>query len=171
MTLVRLILKTFFLLFISSCTHIIPEVQEPIPVLGWAEQLVIRPPNLVLDAKLDTGADHCSVHAREIENFKKEGLPWVRFEVSNRYGGKATLEREVVRTAKVKTKDGGTQKRPVVRLGICLGDTFEMIECNLVDRSHFVYPALIGRDSLAGNVAINPSATFTKAPNCLPVPE
>ena len=166
---VRLLICFTSLLFCSSCTELVDKEVERLPEFGWAEQVVIRPPNLVLDAKLDTGADHCSVHAKKIKKFKKDGVPWVKFEVSNRYGGKAKLEEEIVRIAKVKTKSGGFQERPVVRLGVCLGDIYEMIECNLVDRSHFVYPALIGRDSLAGSVMVNPSRTYTKAPNCLPV--
>lgn len=158
------------LLLLSACSNISADepVEEKLPELGWVEQVVIRPPNLVLDAKLDTGADNCSIHAEEIKTFKKDKLPWVRFKVSNRYGGSSKLEREIVRTAKVKTKNGGSQVRPVVKLGICLGDTFEVVECNLVDRSHFIYPALIGRSSLAGNILVNPGKTYTKAPDCLP---
>lgn len=133
--------------------------------LGWVERIEMG--GLILDAKLDTGADNCSIHATDIQYFKKKKRKWVRFHVSNRHGEGRRFERRVVRHAKIKKKDGGLQKRPVVRMNLCLADIIEAVECNLVDRSHFVYPALIGRNSLAGNFSINPAKTYTEDPDCL----
>jgi len=133
---------------------------------GWIEQVRVTPPDIRLHAKLDTGADSCSVHAEGIETFKKKKERWVRFELANRYGERQQVERKIIRSAKIKTKKGGVQRRPVVRLGLCLGDHYEQVECNIVDRSHFSYPVLVGRNYLSGNIVVNSSVSYTSEPNC-----
>ena len=144
---------------------VLADADEPQRV-GWLEQVRIGPPDILLHAKLDTGADNCSVHAENIRRFRRGKERWVEFKLSNRYGARKKLQRKVIRTAKVKTKTGGIQERPVVRLGICLGEHFETGECNLVDRSHFSYPVLMGRNFLAGMVVVDSSDTYTKDPIC-----
>ena len=136
------------------------------PVIGWLEKVTIAPPDILLHAKLDTGADNCSVHAENIRKYTKNKVKWVEFELANRYGDRRTLKRKVIRTAKVKKKAGGSQRRPVVRFGLCVGEHFETVECNLVDRSHFSSPVLIGRNFLAGAMLVNSSETYTRNPNC-----
>lgn len=136
-------------------------------VLGWIENVAIYPGNFVLNAKLDSGADHCSLHAMNIEPFKKGGKDWVRFDIENRQGEKLTLERETHRIAKIKRLLGKPQERYVVRLGLCVGSDYTEVDVNLVDRSNFSYPVLIGRNFLAGAAMIDTSATYTQEPSCV----
>lgn len=143
---------------------------KPLTV-GWVEKVRLYPPDILLHAKLDTGADACSVHAEKVTSIKRGKERWVRFVLVNRYGQRNTLERRVHRRAKIKTKRGGSQTRPVVKFGICLGERYELVECNLVDRSHFTYPVLIGRNYLAGIASVNSSETYTLEPNCSGEPE
>ncbi len=133
---------------------------------GWLENVAIYPPGMKLSAKLDTGADSCSVHAEKLDLFEKGGDTWVRFTLANRFGDSARVSREVVRNTKIKKKAGGAQKRPVVRFGICIGEVYEVVECNLVNRSHFQYPVLVGRNFLAGTALVDSSSTFTVDPGC-----
>jgi hypothetical protein len=135
--------------------------------LGWIENISIYPGNFILNAKLDTGADHCSLHARNIEPFKRKGKEWVRFDIENRQGEKLTLERETHRIAKIKRLLGKPQERYVVRLGLCVGNDYTEVDVNLVDRSNFSFPVLIGRNFLAGVIMVDPSATYTQEPNCV----
>ncbi len=134
--------------------------------LGWVEKVRISPANLILQGKLDTGADTSSLHAANVERFERDGKTWVRFVVENRQGEKATIEKEVLRTALVKRQKGATQKRDVIRLGTCLGKTYLEIDVSLVDRRKFSYQMLIGRNFLAGNVLVDPAMTFTTDPQC-----
>lgn len=163
--------KVFCLLCVSlslGCSTAVT-AEPPAPTLstfGWVEPVSLQPADILLHAKLDTGADNCSVHAEDLKLFTKNDADWVRFTTANRYGQRKQIERRVIRTAKIKTKRGNVQKRPVVRIGMCLGSIFETIECNLVDRSHFTYPVLIGRNFLAGSAIVNSSVTYTSAPNC-----
>ena len=55
-------------------------------IMGWLESIFIRPWNLRLTAKLDTGAKTSSLHADKIEHFSKNGEDWVRF-YPGRLGG------------------------------------------------------------------------------------
>lgn len=146
----------------SISTAEAPELNE----VGWIERVRLMPGSVVLHAKIDTGADHCSLHAKNIEFYRIERQQWVRFSVRTRKGEEHFYERPVVRIAKIKRLKGRTQDRPVVPFTLCLGSSFREVEVNLVDRSNFAYPMLVGRSFLSGNVVINPAKTFTTEPKC-----
>lgn len=133
---------------------------------GWIEKAHIYPSDLELHAKLDTGADHCSLSADKIEAFERRGETWVRFEIRNKDGVKRTLEMQAQRIAKIKRIAGKSQKRYVVKLGICLGQKYSLVDINLADRTNFSYPLLIGRSFLSAQAMIDPSKTFMTEPKC-----
>ncbi|MBX7137258.1 MAG: RimK/LysX family protein [Oligoflexia bacterium] len=134
--------------------------------VGWQEKVRIYPANIVVHCKIDTGADYSSLNASNIEEIEKSGKQWIRFEITNRYGNKATIERELVRTALIKRHGSKPDKRPVIRLGICIGTKYMEADVNLVNRSNFETQMLIGRSFLAGNVVVDPAMTFTAEPAC-----
>lgn len=164
-------IKTLALLLIfsmTSCNSSAETENVEVGRVGWLEQVKVSPADILLHAKLDTGADSCSMHAENIKILKtKEGGKKVSFELVNRYGKRSKLKRPLVRIAKVKKKVGGVQERPVVRLGLCLGEIYETVECNLVDRSNFAYPVLVGRNYLAGIASVDSSETYLSTPRCL----
>ena len=54
-----------------------------------------------------------------------------------------------------------TVKRPMVLLLMQLGSEQKMIEVNLANREHFIYPLLLGRTAIISfNVMIDPSKVF-----------
>ena len=55
-------------------------------------------------------------------------------------------------------------------LGVCLGSVQRTVEVNVVDRSGFDYPVLIGRSFLAGIFVVDPGERFLLTPDC-PAPE
>ncbi|WP_308700608.1 RimK/LysX family protein, partial [Pseudomonas ceruminis] len=59
-------------------------------------------------------------------------------------------------------------RRPVVDLELCLGDEKRTVEVNLVDRSSFNYPLLVGAKALREfKAAVNPAKRFTAGkPDC-----
>ncbi len=134
--------------------------------LGWIERVKIVSEGIELDAKLDTGADHCSLHARNLKFFEKNGEQYVRFRVRNRKGEQAVIEQPVVREASIKRIAGSSHTRPVVRMTLCIGDSYREVDVNLADRTDFSYPMLIGRSFLAGNSLVDSSRTYTRAPEC-----
>ncbi len=135
-------------------------------IVGWVEKARVSPGNLVLQAKMDSGADNSSLNVLNVEAFERNGEKWVRFELVNELGQRAVIERRVVRTAKIKRHVGSRQQRPVVRMGICVGNYYEEVEVNLVDRSRFKYPLLIGRSFMGDKLVIDPSVQFTLEPGC-----
>jgi len=136
-------------------------------VFGWVEKVGLREAGFDMHAKLDTGADSSSVHATRLEEFTKKGEQWVRFKVRSAVGEIATIERPIERVALIKRHQGKSERRIVVRLGLCLGDVFQEEDVNLVDRTKFDYRLLLGRSFLVGNAIIDPAMMFTSPPACL----
>lgn len=156
----------FIFVLTTACASSETQVTQFVTRVGWVEPVRVYPVDFLLDAKVDTGADSCSVHAENITTFKKGKKHFVRFEMLNRFGKRQTLEREVLSHTKIKTKDGKFQVRPVVRVGLCLSNNLEFVACNLVDRSNFQYPILVGRNYLAGKFLVDSSDSYLTNPNC-----
>ncbi len=135
--------------------------------VGWAEEILILPDNIVLRAKIDTGADHSSLHVKNLTEFIRSDSPWVQFEIESKSGENHTLERPVYRFTQVKRKGTVSQKRPVVQFDLCLGPIIKKsIEVNLTDRSGFLFTMLMGRSFLRGAAIVDPQQTYTQASPC-----
>lgn len=135
-------------------------------IFGWVEKARLSPSGLVLSAKLDTGADHSSLNVAQVTMFKRDGEDWVRFQVTGDDGNAATIERKLVRIARIKRHAGPRQERPVVKLGVCIGNYYGETEVNLVDRSRFKYQLLIGRSFMQHGLIVDPSSQYTSEPQC-----
>lgn len=151
----------------SFALHATPMQVESKNVLGWIEQVRVSAAGLTLEAKLDTGADTSSLHARNIRGFKRKGVRMVRFEIENPENGELVeLERKRIRTVRIREHDGSYQRRPVVEMWVCLGALKKRVEVNLVDRSRFNYPFLIGRSAMHGDILVDPDQSYTVSPDC-----
>jgi hypothetical protein len=139
-------------------------------VVGWVEKVRIYPGDIVIRAKLDTGARNSSLQASHITEFTRNGEEWVRFEVTGRDGKTAAVESKVHRVAKIKRQDTNPERRLAIILGICLGGFYKEVEVNLVDRSDFIYHMLIGRSFMRGELIVDPSLTYTTNPICKGAP-
>jgi len=137
-------------------------------VAGVVEPIAIGASGVIVDAKLDTGADSCSLHAVNIQDFERDGAKWVRFDVAGREGKHATIEAPVVRTVRIKRGVGSSPPRPVVRLSLCLANVRRDVDVNLTNRSRYAYPALVGRNFLSGYVLVDSARERTTQPECAP---
>lgn len=140
-------------------------------IAGWVEKVTILEDGHLLKAKLDTGAKTSSIHAINIEDFKRDGETWIRFDLIIRNHNESdaeykTLERPRVRKIRVKEHEGRFDRRPVVELPICFDGRQYIAEFNLVDRSRFLYPVLLGRLFLKGIAVIDPEMTFLTQARC-----
>jgi hypothetical protein len=140
-----------------------PEARE---IVGWVERVQLGLDGAVVSAKVDTGADHSSLDARNIQIFRRDGREWVRFERIRPDGRSGTYERPLVRWARIRRHGDANQDRPVVALAICLGAQRKTAEINLIDRSRFEYPMLIGRSFLGDDFLVDPAARFLREPRC-----
>lgn len=139
-----------------------PGVKERV-VMGWLESIFVKPWNRRLTAKLDTGAKTSSLHADKIEHFSKNGEPWVRFtleDIEGRHQEPIKVEKPLLRTAYIKSHQRQSSKRDVVMMDICKNGRDYQAEFNLVDRSNFNYPVLLGRAFLKDVALVDANATF-----------
>jgi len=101
----------------------------------------IMAPNQTVDARIDTGAATCSLHADMI-NFDEGSVKFKR--------GDVTFKTAVKRVVKIKNvHNGASTRRPVVCLDVTIhGKRFNQVEFTLTDRSNMKYEVLIGRNVL-----------------------
>ncbi|MDH5552091.1 MAG: RimK/LysX family protein [Nitrosomonas sp.] len=125
-------------------------------VYGFLEPVTLYPDGVSVTAKLDTGANTASLSATDIHVYEKEGKDYVTFTVSHPEI-KKTLDYDLplIRHMKIKgraTNESNARKphlRPVVRLKIYFDGKPHIIKFNLIDRTHFSTPILLGRKALA----------------------
>lgn len=133
--------------------------------------------NVTINAKLDTGALTSSFGATDIQFFSKNGAEWVRFKPQIKGNEFPMMEKEIVRHSKIKTRSDDVRKdkdklhssRPVVMLDICFNGVIYPTEVNLIDRSRFNYPLLLGSTALVKYQAIvDPSLKYVSMIKCKP---
>lgn len=139
--------------------------------LGWLERIRLQPWDIVLKAKLDTGAKSAAIHATDIERFEKDGRQWVRFKLwlNHRDPGSETISVEKPLARDVKIKLRGTDKsqsRPSVKMEFCLGGKRFQALFTLTNRERFNYPVLLGRRFLTDIAVIDPAARYNTDPTC-----
>ena len=137
-------------------------------IFGWAEHVLVGRSQLAMEAKLDTGADTSSIDASKIRRYRSESKKlWVEFRLTDDDSGRAIrYKKKLVRYAYIKEHNGPSQKRPVVKMEICLGDHSMDIEVSLVDRSGFAFPVLLGRNALQGLAVVDSELEYTSNPTC-----
>lgn len=135
--------------------------------LGYIENVWVGNLALEMKGKLDTGADTSSIHAYDVEVYKRgERDNWVRFRLIGKDGRTIRFDQNVIRFAQIKTKTGGAIRRPVIHLPVCVGGKWGRAEVNLADRGDFEYEALIGREFLANRVLVDSSRTYMSDADC-----
>jgi len=136
--------------------------------VGWLEHATITQAAFAIEAKIDTGADNSSINARDAEVYTRGGKPWVRFFVQNKLGHSVLIDQPIVKTTRIKMKDGNLQQRSVIELDICLGSLQKRTQVNLIDRSHFKHQLLIGRSFLSPDYLVDTSQTHRVNSQCQP---
>ncbi len=155
----------------SALVFLVQIAQSAEPqTVGLIENVRVDPGGLIFRAKLDTGADHCSINAQNVHRFKRQGERLVRFQIVNDEGRSVTIERRLVRVAKIKRPTGERHKRPVVMLAVCLGSLYREVQVNLVDRTQFRNKLILGRSFMKDALLVNPAVKHTIEPKCPPKP-
>lgn len=137
-----------------------------VPVAGWIERARLSPGDIILEAKLDTGARTSSLHAVNPRHFERDGKNWIAFDVLGNDGRSVHFEQPVVRIAHIKSAPGIVEARPTVMLGICIGSVYRVTEVNLVDRSSLTKPLLIGRRFLKDRLRVDLGHRYLLEPVC-----
>ena len=136
-------------------------------IIGAIENVRLVPPNIVLKARIDTGAKTTSIDARNITPFERDGKEWVRF-VCHSDKKEHTIERKIVKTILIKRHGKESQRRYVVDMRIVLGNVSQLIPVTLNDRETYAYPILIGRNFLRDYFIVDVSKKYQFKPMVLP---
>ena len=116
--------------------------------LGWREWVFLPSYNdFKLKAKIDTGAKTSSIHATNIQIYRKSHSKMVKFQI---YQSQSFLDidTELISYKKIKSSFGQTEIRPSVHMKIQIGAEIWLTEITLAQRAKLTYPMLIGRNSL-----------------------
>lgn len=138
--------------------------KQPLPVIGWREWVAL--PELGVDrikAKVDTGARSSSLHAFEIQRFRRKGVSMVRFTIhpiQRTTRGTVQSEAEVVDQRKVKTSSGVESLRWVVMTEVELMDRRWAIEVTLTRRDAMGFRMLLGRQAIRRHFLVDPGRSF-----------
>lgn len=137
---------------------------------GWVERVEIWPENISLKAKMDTGATTSSLNALNKAYFERDGERWIAFDIIDPEDAETTvrIERPVSRYVRIVRHDGTLQRRPVVRITLCMGGYLREEEINLIDRTQLNYQVLVGRNHMRGIILVDPAETFLQPPRCSP---
>jgi len=113
-----------------------------------------------IKARVDSGAKTSSIHAFNIQTFRRHGLLWVSFEVHPLQNNRKTVvrcERPVVDKRRVKSSSGVAETRYVVTAVLKLGGQNHEIELTLANRDSMGYRMLLGREAMHGRMLVDPS--------------
>lgn len=114
-----------------------------------------------IKARIDTGAKTSSIHAFNIQKFKKDGQRWVSFEIHPLQNNRKTVvrcERMVYDRRVVKSSSGITETRFVIQEKLQLGDYSFNVELTLANRDSMGFRMLLGREAMRGRFIVDPSA-------------
>lgn len=134
------------------------------PLVGWREWVAL--PELgveALKAKVDTGARTSSLHAFDVEEFRRGGRTMVRFKVHPEQRSSQPVVEAVAplcdRRA-VRTSGGEAEQRPVIRTTLQLHGERWDVELTLARRDVMGFRMLLGRQALRGRFVVDPGRSF-----------
>lgn len=116
-----------------------------------------------IEMRVDTGAKTSSLHVDNVKKFTKKGKPWVKFDIHpDAYNVDDVIECKAALhdVRNVKSSNGVSEERYVIKTEMKLGDTSWPIEITLTDRSDMNYLMLLGRQGMGEKVLVDPSKTF-----------
>jgi len=139
-------------------------VDKSLKVLGseeWCafEQLQIP----AIKARIDSGAKTSSIQAYNIKRIFRNGTPWAEFEVNPIQDNRSVSIRcsaPIIDTRTIRSSNGNTQKRYVIRTPLRIGEQTFDIELTLANRDAMDYRMLLGREAMRQRFLVNPAEHF-----------
>jgi hypothetical protein len=133
-------------------------------LVGWREW--VRLPDLgdfAIKAKIDTGARSSSLHAFDVETFRRRGVLYVRFRIHPRQRSVATTiptEARVLEFRAVRSSSGHLTLRPVIRTELELLGQRWPIDLTLANRDEMGFRMLLGREALRRRLIVDPGRSY-----------
>lgn len=140
--------------------------QIELPHIGWREWVSLPELGVVrIKAKVDTGARTASLHAFGLEQFERDGRPWVRFAIHpEQYNDtiEIPVEHPVHEYRQVRSSNGQQSLRPVIVTQVNLGRYAWTTEITLADRDAMGFRMLLGRNSIRGQFLVDPGRSYLR---------
>ena len=138
--------------------------KRDLKIIGRLESIDFPEWDLIdIDAKIDTGAYTSSLHCHHIKSYEEDGTEYVRFNLldpsHDTYNDKL-FKLPVHRKKVVKSSNGSTEERFVVKTKVRLFDKLLTAELSLTDRSEMRYPVLVGRKLINGRFLVDVSKKY-----------
>lgn len=138
--------------------------KKSLKIIGRSERVDIPEWDLYeLSAKIDTGAYTSSLHCHHIDPFESKEGPMVCFNLldpSHDTYNDRPFKLPVFKTKSVKSSNGQTEERIIVKTVIILAGRKIEAQLSLTDRSEMRYPLLIGRKLLKGRFLVDVRRKF-----------
>ncbi len=143
------------------------EAENNLVVLGWHEPIAL--PSFGVQkayAKLDTGADHCVLHAQNIASTSSDEVEFTLPLLLKQGdcdefvdGGPRRVRAPLVDERIVRSSNGRDEKRLVVETIVSLAGLQFATRFSLTDRRGLRFAVLLGRSALAGRILVDSSQT------------
>ena len=136
-------------------------------MIGWREWIAL--PGLGIDrikVKIDTGARSASLHAYDIQRFRRKGVRMVRFRVhpiQRDFRTVVDAEAELIGERKVRSSTGIQTLRPVITTEMELMGRRRVIEVTLTRRDTMGFRMLLGRQAVQGHFLVDPARSYLAA--------
>ena len=118
---------------------------------------------LDMQIRVDTGAKTSSLHVDNIQRFKKNGKPWVSFDIHpdvHQVDQVVNKEAALHDVRRVKSSNGDSEERYVIQTLFKISDQSWPIEITLTNRSDMSNLMLLGREGMSDRIIVDPSQNF-----------
>ncbi len=143
------------------------ETPSILPTIGWREWITLPALGIAaVKAKVDTGARSSAIHAFDLERFDQNDKPMLRFKVHpfQRDRHKTiTTEAELLEDRQVRSSNGQTEHRPVIRTPIQLNGQEWLIELTLTNRDVMGFRMLLGRQAVRHRFLIDAGGSYLQS--------
>jgi hypothetical protein len=139
-------------------------MKREMDIIGWREWISL--PDLEIKeikVKVDTGAKTSSLHAFDLEKYKRNGKEYVKFKVhpdQDSVKEIVTCRAQILEYRKVKSSNGHSELRPVILTNVVLLGREWLIEITLTNRDAMGFRMLLGRDSIKYKFLVNVGKSF-----------
>ena len=121
-----------------------------------------------LQIRVDTGAKTSSLHVDNLTRFKKNGKPWVSFDIHpdvHLVDTVVTKESALHDVRRIKSSNGVSEERYVIKTLFEIAGESWPIEITLTDRSDMSNLMLLGREGMKDRILVSPNERFLLTDN------
>jgi len=135
-----------------------------LPTIGWREW--VRLPDFgikSIKAKVDTGARSSSLHAFDLQEFKRDGERWVRFNVhpvQRKRVNVVNVEAKILEFRSVRSSSGKAAVRPVIVTDLELLGHRWTVELTLANRDAMGFRMLLGREAIRKRFVVDVGRSY-----------